>query len=713
MNAIFKSVYFLALITIFFGSLGAQQTGEIRGKVTDQEFEALAGVAIVAKSPSLQGLRTAVSDKNGFFWLPLLPVGTYSLTFELPGFEKLMLEGQEIHLGFTASLSVSLKIATIKEEITVMTSNPLIDKINIDTSYRLKGDELTRIPTQARTIAEVASFTPGVTGVRTDLVFGKDTGLPSFRGEGDAGNNWLVDGLSIKGAFNNDPVIQVNYDAWDEVQIISDGFAPEMGQSLGGFINVVTKSGGNDFHGELGGLTRDANLRAKRQEQLSAASVPDTLLSDYFGNLGGPILKDRLWFFLSDNLHRTKDTTTLQSIGWLTIPGGERHVSTNNAFGKFTFTPQKNHTLSLSGTLDSFLDQTGGIGLPETYTRGAQNQYSYLLNYRGILSQSTLLTAAAGRYKQTTKTIPLSDDYGTPNYYWQDVAQYTNNAASLYKEIEWRTEFSVGVTQYLNLGDWGNNEIGAGLGFLSNVWKSNQRWTGLDFDLWKANSFDNGVLITWTGPGLPLTLQELGPSQGNNATRGFNAYLQDYVAIGRFSFMIGLRVETQKIFNDIGEQVWCWGLDDFIQPRASASFDVLGDGHNILKFGYGRYALPQSMQWLGFFNKNFLWSFNMYYWVGNKNPTQAELKDPANWVFSWQQSGASMPQEVDPKIKPNSTTKFLLEFDRQLGKNWALKVRGIYSYSNDLTDDVAIYDPGSPGLAKFVYTNFELKRRNY
>jgi hypothetical protein len=111
-------------------------------------------------------------------------------------------------------------------------------------------------------------------------------------------------------------------------------------------------------------LIRDWNLRAERQSQLSAASVPDTSLSDYFGNLGGPFIKDKVWFFLSNNYHRTTDRTTEQSIGWLTVPAGERLVQTNNAFGKITFTPFKNHTLSLSGTLDAFLNQTGGIGKP-------------------------------------------------------------------------------------------------------------------------------------------------------------------------------------------------------------------------------------------------------------------------------------------------------------------------------------------------------------
>ena len=251
------------LIILLTTPLAAQQTGEIRGKITEDKGEILPGVSITARSPSLQGIRTAVSDKEGFFRLPLLPVGTYELNFELQGFEKMTLAGIEARLGFTATLAIILKPAVVAEEITVRAATPVIDVTRTDNSYRLKNEDLIRLPIQARNIAEVVGFTPGVTGVRTDTIFGKDSGLPSFRGEGDAGNDWLVDGLSVKGTVSNDPGIQINFDAWDEVQIISDGFAPSSGQALGGFINVVTKSGGNMFSGQLGGLLRNAGLRAE------------------------------------------------------------------------------------------------------------------------------------------------------------------------------------------------------------------------------------------------------------------------------------------------------------------------------------------------------------------------------------------------------------------------------------------------------------------
>jgi len=722
MKSLTKVACVCAVSLIFLGSLCAEQTGEIRGKVTDEQGEALPGVAITAKSPSLQGIRNAVTDTEGNFRLPLLPIGIYSLTCQLDGFEKLILTEVDVRLGFTSTFSIVLKVAAISEEVTVLAENPLIDKTRGDNSYRLNADDLTRVHSQDRTITEIVTYTPGVTGVRTNTFtgggviegMGTETGIASFRGEGGAGNNWLVDGLTIKsiGAVANSPEIRINYDAWEEVQIVSDGFAPELGQALGGYVNVVTKSGGNSFHGELGGLIRDRGLRAARQEQLSAASLPETSLSQYYGNLGGPLLRDKLWFFISDNFHQSNDFTDEQSVGWLDIPEGERRINANNFFGKITISPWRNHTLSFSGNLDMSINQSGGIGVPETYLKTDFTDYSYRINYRGILSQNTLLTAAWGQYKADESGDPLSGDYGPACYYWQDIGQYTNNIVQGWNIVQRRSDFALTLTQYFDFGRWGNHEFGAGFLYNKNIYELEVMMPGLDSDPWKNNGFDEGVDITWSSPGIPLILGEYAASPSQDSTEGIGFFIQDNIKVGRFSLMLGLRAETQSVYNDAGELVWKWGLGDFLVPRASLSVDLLGDSKNILKLSYGQFANPAGLQTLWKFNRKSALGYRIYNWVGGIDPTEDQLIDASNWEFIFEQSAETIPMEVDPALKPNTTTKFLLEFDRQLGANWAFKVRGVSSYSRNLTDDLVVYDPESQWV-KEIYTNFDLKRRDY
>jgi hypothetical protein len=102
----------------------------------------------------------------------------------------------------------------------------------------------------------------------------------------------------------------------------------------------------------------------------------------------------------------------------------------------------------------------------------------------------------------------------------------------------------------------------------------------------------------------------------------------------------------------------------------------------------------------------------VYNWVGGADPGEAQLRDAANWEFSWEQSSTAGGMEMDPDIRPNFSTRYLLEFDRQLGPKWAVKVRGVYSSARDLTEDIAVYDPEAQ-WGKWIYTNFELKRRDY
>jgi hypothetical protein len=706
-----RLAFILIFCLIYSGIILATETGEIKGQVMDESGELLPGVSITAQSPQLQGIRTTVSDSEGRFRLPLLPIGVYSLTFELEGFSKTTQSGYNVRLGFTISIKVVLKVATIEEEVMVTAEQPMIDKTKADTSYRINVDELTRAPIQERTIEEIVAYTPGVTGVRTSSLEGAGTGLPSFRGEGEEGNNWLIDGLSARGVTYNDPGAILNYDAWEEVQVVSDGFSPDWGQALGGTINIVTKSGSNEFHGELGALIRNWNLRASRESQLSLATEPNTNHNQFFGNMGGPIIKDKIWFFFSNNFFHRSDLTQAQSIGWLTFPEGSRNLHTNNFFGKLTCTPHKNHTLSFSGNWDTFVSQNGGIGLPETYAKIDFSNYSYRLNYRGILSSDTLLQAAVGGFARNSREKPLDEDYGPAAYFWQDIGQMTNNAEGDENYIEHRTDIIARLTQYLNFGSFGHHEIGVGLGYFKTYSEAGFRWTGEDMDLWKGNGFDNGASVFWGELGLPTQLTENGIFEYTNSTRGLTFYLMDRFTIDRFSFMVGIRTGTQNVYDDLGQQIWSWGLGDFLSPRVSIAVDLIGDGKNILKFGYGKFRSPLATKVLMWFNSYGASPFRQYQWVGGKNPSDGQLKNPENWEFSWEQSAETVQVQVDPGIKPNSTNKFLLEFDRRLGMYWVIKLRGVYSYARNLIEDIGVYDPTM--LFDFLSTNFELKKRDY
>jgi hypothetical protein len=707
----------LSMCLLLTGTLFSQETGEISGKVIDEEGTVLPGVSIMASSPSLQGRRSTNSKNDGSFKLPLLPIGKYILAFELQGFARVVQENVEVRLGMVTSINVTMKVATIAEQITVIAQAALIDKTKADTSFNVGERELASAPIQARTIQEIIHYTPGVTSVRTDTTRGiggggTHFGGASFRGGGETSNNWFVDGLSKRGAWEHREGVRVNYDSWEEVQVISDPFSPELGQTYGGIINIVTKTGGNEFHGELGALILDDNLRASRQDQLAYVIEPERSTYNYFGNIGGPIVKDKLWFFISDNYWRNAEDGQSGSFGWLSYPEGKLRTNTNNFFGKLTFALAQNHTISVSGTYDKFLSQSGGIGLPERYTKADYENYAYRLSYKGIFGSNTLIEAVIGRSSQHRITEPLSGETGTPSYYFLDIAQYTNNAYGVTDITDRRLDFTTRFTQYLDTDNFGNHEIGLGFLYYHRYKEDLIDPCGEDWDVWPGNGYDAGCRFIFLEPGVPTLAREDAIQNFHNKAYGFGFYLKDKVTIGRLSVMFGIRAETQKLFNDVDEVAKDWGLNDFLSPRFSLAWDITGDGVNVFKVGVGQFVDTVLFDFLGYINLYGGYRAQFFRWIG-PTPIQddEQLRDPSNWVFSYRQGPIGEPAMViHEDATPEKMTRVIVEFDRRLGPNWALKLRGVYSNHHDMLEDLAYFTYDSD---TWRLENWDQKRRNY
>jgi len=187
-------------VLVLVSGLPAMETGEIQGRVVDEHGEGLPGVRITARSPSLQGTRAVSTSQNGGFLLPLLPIGRYTLSFERDGFGPAVQEDVAVRLGRVTTVTMTLVISGLKEEIVVRAASPLIDKTAVDTSHYLGSEEMEKLPSLSRTVVDAVKYAPGVTGIRVNTRRGVAAqGQPSIRGEGEEGNNWILDGLPISG----------------------------------------------------------------------------------------------------------------------------------------------------------------------------------------------------------------------------------------------------------------------------------------------------------------------------------------------------------------------------------------------------------------------------------------------------------------------------------------------------------------------------------
>ena len=329
-----------------------------------------------------------------------------------------------------------------------------------------------------------------------------------------------------------------------------------------------------------------------------------------------------------------------------------------------------------------------------------------------MLGPETLVTAAAGSNRRDHHVDPASGDYGPASSFWLDIGQRTGNIERE-ASLEDRKDLALSGSWWLDLGSAGRRELKGGVSYYDNRYRESWLWTGRDHDPWPGNGFDDGVGLTWAGPGVPVGLAEYRTGAMDDTSNGYGLYLQDSISWPRLSVMIGLRTDTQKVYNDTGERVWSWGVGDFLQPRLSLAFDLSGDGKTIVKAGYGEYAMPIANQYLTWVNHTWLVSFRNYAWSGPANPTDDQLADPANWQLLWEQSNGGTPIAVDPGIEPNRIHRFLVGVEQMIGDRWAAKLRGIWSHSNHLLEDVALYDPNSPAGFSYLFTNFEQKTRDY
>ena len=240
------------VLSVFLGYT-QEQTGILVGVVTDTDGAFLPGVTVEARSPAQPGVAADVTDELGRYRLLGLTPGTYSVTFSLPGFNTLKRERILVRLGRTFNLEVTLKQAALEEEITVVGESPVVDIKKSGTTFNYGKEMITKLPS-GRDFTSIIHVTTGV----NDEEFGGGTMMD---GSSSSENMYFVDGVDTTSMYSGDTAQRVLMEFVEEVQVKSSGYEAEHGGSMGGVVNVITRSGGNEFHGEVSGYLTGSALQ--------------------------------------------------------------------------------------------------------------------------------------------------------------------------------------------------------------------------------------------------------------------------------------------------------------------------------------------------------------------------------------------------------------------------------------------------------------------
>src|SRR5713226_8061639 len=319
-----RSLPILTLLFLLTASPSWAQTGNqgsIAGSVADTTGGALPGVAVKATHVATGVSSATTSDDNGLFFFPVLPVGTYTLVASKSGFATVTQKDVIVSVGAKVTLPITMPLATQTTAVTVTGEVPIVETTRSQVSATVNDAAIENLPTNGRNFIGFALLTPGVTlDVRGgDISFAGQRGtLNSLVVDGSDNNNTFF-GQSLGRTGSGRAPYQFSEDAVQEFQVNSNAYSAELGHAGGAVINVVTKSGTNDFHGTIFEYYRDKALNANNLINKNQGRPKSPFHFHQFGgNVGGPILKDKLFFFFDYDGQRN----TLPNLVFLQLPRG-------------------------------------------------------------------------------------------------------------------------------------------------------------------------------------------------------------------------------------------------------------------------------------------------------------------------------------------------------------------------------------------------------
>ena len=576
------------------------QTGTISGIVQSVDKLSLPGVTVTASSPSLQGERIAISDENGVYYLRGLTPGTYHVSFDLSGFQPAAREDVTVGIGSIATVDAMMSLASFTETVTVTATAPAAIATG-RTSQAFTKAEVDALPVGRRPY-DIAELSPGVT------TGAFNANQVTIGGSFGFDNVFMINGVdvndNVQGTANNLFI----EDAVQETTVLTHGISAEYGRFSGGVVNVITRSGGNVFSGSFReGLSNPSWVAQTPLERAGNIQHADVLSKTHEGTLGGPMLRDRLWFFAAGRMETFNTANTFAQNG-----GGYTRTDKNRRGElKFTGTVAPAQTVQVSlienSTEEANRSAVGAAALLDASTLTTRQLPNRLFaaNYNGTLSQRYYATLQYSQKQQGfrnnggTSTAIVDSPFRTQGALSGVPAGLFYNAPYLDStdpENRDNRQITGSVSTLLSTGRLGSHEVKGGAEYFvsTGVGGNSQSSTGYVFVTdYLAQS--GAVVRDAAGTPIPVFTPNVSQVWNFRATRGAevnikttSAYLQDrWVVSPRLTLDLGTRFELVRA--DASGDITTVDTSS-IAPRLGATYDVRGDGRTILFGTYGHYS---------------------------------------------------------------------------------------------------------------------------
>jgi len=753
--------------------------GRILGRVLDDQGNPLPGVSVEATSPKLVGKAATVTDNGGYFRLLALPSGTYEITFTLQGFKTIIRKDIILKLGDTINVNVNMEPAAIEEQITVVGQSPLIDVKSTVKGQVMTKETFLSLP-RGRDFGSLITLVPGVS-------YESNVGGYSFDGATASENMWYVDGADVTNIHIGLKGQNVVLEMIDEVKVTAAGYNAEFGGSMGGVVNVITRSGGNAFHGDLMGFYDNNERYMLGKSRTYLRTNPYNSLQylywndddkyfnggkdrdNYYGgeivlDLGGYIIKDKLWFFASANpiyRHQTglRDFNQRQgpfrsftyksydlngSIKLTAAPVAGLRISASYVNN---FSTYKGTFPSLDGTsLD--MDEYGKEGFDYPNWTG-----SFTADYS---ASNNLLISLRGGWHQYNTTDQKLKPISTLHYFVYGntpfASQYTDPSLVHYsgwmnhlwssrmnskKMLQDKISSNLDVTYYVNF--LGEHAFKAGAQFIylhedyDNMadypivyYYWNRSTTALGFTIGRGGTGDNygqyGYYIVRSNPSAKYGYY------WNIHSNNWALYLQDSWTISnKLTINYGLRTESEYVpafapndphnpFPGYSQKPINFKFSDKLAPRFGVVYDVFGDSSLKLFANFGVYYDVMKLYLAEGSFGGFKWISEYYTlndldWrkIGAHNDITSRTDIQGEGTGNLYRGSIDFRypsfDSIDPDLKPVSQSEFSFGAEKKLAENLSLNARFTYKHLIRTIEDVGVYvrDPETGANYEMYY----------
>ncbi|MDH5714818.1 MAG: TonB-dependent receptor [Candidatus Aminicenantes bacterium] len=674
------------LLMVAFGGLifGQTQTGTITGRVADETDAVLPGVTVTLSSEALiTATKVTTTNEYGVYKFIALPPGTYDVKFELEGFQPNEQRGIKISAYFVARVNVVLTMAALEEVITVTGESPAVDVSSNVISTSVDRDLLDHIPS-GRDIWVIAEQVPGVVQDRYNIG-GTESAQQSagFLHGSQAQQEFSFDGLSNNwpGGHGGYVMVYFDYDSFEEVQALTSAAPAEIGTG-GLYMNMITKSGGNDFHGTTTflyepGSWQGNNVTPEMEDMGITTANPVEHILNFSPTLGGPIIKNKMWFFGS---YLRYDINT-QILGMLR-PDGTPEVDVNhqtNAMAKVT--TQINPTNKLMAmyyfNYQNRFYRREGYAFIEEKASWRQIEPAHIVQgqWTSILPKDILLDVRLG---YVTHVFPLERQ---PEVQPTDISRVDDIRSTLMGSADYyhwhtapRTQFNTSLSYFSDYFLGGSHDIKFGTEY-------SRQHTYYDMNV-------NGDMVMHFYDGVPGYVLTLAPVEEQiSKFNTFSAYLQDSFSIGnRLTINAGVRFEYFQGYNPAqGSPAGVfWPARSYpaeknipnwknVVPRFGVSFDLFGDGKTALKASFSRYTQMEGARLPQTLNPN-----SMFWEVRPWNDSNGNLFAELDELLPPVAVGGGVNVSLDPNTTRPLSDEVTVGIEHQVGEDLALAATYYY-----------------------------------